>query len=89
MKTLDLSLYNSDSNAMCALKYFITEFINHKCIKIAMDFANDCIDNETELNEFNSLLNEFKNECMIVTRKIFNDDLKLVEIKYNRTQIDI
>ena len=89
METLNLSIKNSDSKAMCALKSFVAEFINYKCVKTAMEFASDYIDNNKDLTAFETLLNKFKKECRVIIKGVWNDELGIVETEFNRLQIGI
>ncbi len=88
MKTLNLQLSASDSNGMQALKNFIDAFRSYKCIKTAMQFAQDFIDDEADLNEFETLLKRFKQECQTIVFGKWNDELGQIELHtLNRAEL--
>jgi len=90
MKTLNTQLQASDTNAMQALKVFVSNFITYKSVKSAMEFVKDYIDSESDLNDFETLLKEFKAGCQTVIVGKWNDLLSQIEIiELNRTQIGL
>lgn len=89
MEALNVNFESHDSNAMCALKSFVSEFIGTKDIGAAMEFASDYIDNNRDLTAFETLLNKFKKECKAVIKSVWNDKSGFEETEFNRLQIGI
>jgi len=90
MKTLNTQIQRADSNGLQALKVFVSNFITYQSVSTAMGFASDYIDSESDLNDFETLLKEFKATCQTVIAGKWNNLLSQIEtIELNRNQIGL